>query len=713
MMKTSASHPLRIDAVSPGEQRGEIGLTFCPGKYMLHGFTGSWDRDLDADLDVIETWGAKAIVTLMEGDELERVRVPLKALEAGCAKRGIELHHLPIVDGQAPDERLLELWGYAGPRLHRHIDDGERIVIHCRGGLGRTGTVAAMLLIERGIDVAAAVDLVRSARPGAIETRAQERYVEAWAPKRDTPVAHDRHMACLLGGAIGDAFGYAVEFKSLAEIHRSHGPDGLAEPVWNRGKLVVSDDTQMTLFTLDGLLRAKLGATPREEVLGAVNDAYRDWYWTQRPDRTGRMRGSLARHDVLRVSRAPGNTCLSALSAGGGGAPEAPLNDSRGCGGVMRVAPVGFWHWLDDEALFEIGVRTAALTHGHPSGYLPAGYLAVIVAAGLRGTAIGDAMAAAGALLIARRGQEETLELVTRAGSLAADRAVPHIEAVAALGEGWVGDEALAIGLYAALAARNFREAIRIAANHDGDSDSTASIAGQIWGAFHGLAGMPTAWVYGLDVLGPLLHLAGQLETRRSRVEASIEHAGHGRHDTPSNGATMLSTETPELTGLTTTDLLRLYRVLLDELRHRGITRSYNNPVADLAERIVALALGATLAGRSNAGHDLVGADGTRFEVKARRLTAANPSRQMGVIRNIDRRLFDKLVCVLFDEDFNVIRGCVVPHEAIKDLARFGNSINGYLLHAEDDLLARGDVVDVTAELHEALSQLDERNATR
>ena len=177
----------------------------------------------------------------------------------------------------------------------------------------------------------------------------------------------------------------------------------------------------------------------------------------------------------------------------------------------MRVAPVGLIRELTSTEGFELAARCAAQTHGHPSGYLSAGTLAAIVRGLVNGLAL-DA-AAADALTIARqwRGGDETITAVELALRLAQTHKGDHHDAIVQLGEGWVGEEALAIGLYAALAASDFRDAVRIASNHGGDSDSTASIAGQIHGAWKGLEGLPNAWIRRLDALDPLLDVAGRL----------------------------------------------------------------------------------------------------------------------------------------------------------------------------------------------------------
>jgi len=174
-IRTSLTHPLRIGEVAAGGAGGLIGITFCPGKCGSSTKGYRWDRDLDTDLDVIAAWGAKALVTLIEEHEFSMLGVP--DLGDRVRAKGIAWHHLPIVDVDIPDSRFEIGWKTAGPTLRKRLEDGGRVLVHCRGGLGRAGTVAARLLIELGAEGEDAVRRVRAARPGAIETRAQLDYV--------------------------------------------------------------------------------------------------------------------------------------------------------------------------------------------------------------------------------------------------------------------------------------------------------------------------------------------------------------------------------------------------------------------------------------------------------------------------------------------------------------------------------------------------------
>lgn len=182
-MRTSVSHPLQIATIVPGMSgHGRVGVTFCPGKHDPHAMSGGWDRDLDADLDAVRDWGAAAVVTLVEPKELTRLRV--ERLGEEVARRNMQWFHLPIVDVSIPDRRFEQEWEVAGEKLRSILRNGSDVVVHCRGGLGRAGTIASQLLIELGTPPKIVIERVRAVRPGAIETRAQEEYVLAIASKQ-------------------------------------------------------------------------------------------------------------------------------------------------------------------------------------------------------------------------------------------------------------------------------------------------------------------------------------------------------------------------------------------------------------------------------------------------------------------------------------------------------------------------------------------------
>lgn len=311
---------------------------------------------------------------------------------------------------------------------------------------------------------------------------------------------------CLLGGAIGDALGYTVEFMSIREIKHRFGTNGITDLVCNEisGKSIISDDTQMTIFTADGILwadaRVKNGGNgnyPRCLFL-----LYQRWLYTQigrfadkeynwlLGHNDGDYKSELMNIKGLLVMRAPGNTCLSSLSNSANnqfGTMENHKNDSKGCGGVMRVAPVGLYFHKSPEVAFRTAAECAAITHGHPSGYLSAGAFACIIAEIINGKDVRQATISTVRILKTYDGREECLDAMQRAMNLSLQNVEPS-EAVSQLGEGWVGEEALAIALYCALKYQNdFKKAVTQAVNHSGDSDSTGAICGNILGAYLGI----------------------------------------------------------------------------------------------------------------------------------------------------------------------------------------------------------------------------------
>jgi ADP-ribosyl-[dinitrogen reductase] hydrolase len=180
--KTSTSHPLRIDSVALGRAYGRIGMTFCPGKKQPDAQSGAWDRSLDDDMKAVSDFGAAALVTLMPDSELQSLLVSPDQVRRKASELGVEWFQLPIPDAGTPDQHFEHSWADAGPRLRALLKDGHNIVIHCKGGLGRTGTIAARLLIEFGMAPQMAIQSVRKARPDTIEPGVQEQYVLALTP---------------------------------------------------------------------------------------------------------------------------------------------------------------------------------------------------------------------------------------------------------------------------------------------------------------------------------------------------------------------------------------------------------------------------------------------------------------------------------------------------------------------------------------------------
>jgi protein-tyrosine phosphatase len=177
IVRTSVTHPMRIGTIAL-RGGGTIGVTFCPGKQQRQAMTGRWARDLEQDLDAIVAWGATHLVTLVESRELEELGV--SGLGNRARAKGLRWHHAPIPDGLAPGDAFEDVWNDVLPPLLTALQSGEGVIVHCKGGLGRAGTTAALLLhvADPQLTLDEVVTRVREARPQAIETVTQERYLQ-------------------------------------------------------------------------------------------------------------------------------------------------------------------------------------------------------------------------------------------------------------------------------------------------------------------------------------------------------------------------------------------------------------------------------------------------------------------------------------------------------------------------------------------------------
>lgn len=334
------------------------------------------------------------------------------------------------------------------------------------------------------------------------------------------PPGYDaRVRGCLLGGALGDALGAPVEFLSRAQILERTADRGAraflpAQFGTVTGVGLITDDTQMTLFITEGIIRARVREDRGLGFTVAVTDhALRRWLDTQdHPAPTGRRDGWLQAQQWLYSRRAPGNTCLGALHGAEQERFGGPArNDSKGCGAVMRSAPFGLLAPSFNAAtIFDFAVESAGYTHGHPSGQVASGALAHLVAGLVQGASLSDAVGQTRQHLAGIRGHEETSDALTRAVDLAA-QAPGSPDAVTALGGGWVAEEALAIAVYCALShpqPDQVLDALSLAVTHSGDSDSTGAICGNILGTAHSAAALPPDLIFQVEGRGTILELA-------------------------------------------------------------------------------------------------------------------------------------------------------------------------------------------------------------
>ena len=352
------------------------------------------------------------------------------------------------------------------------------------------------------------------------------------------------YVGCILGGAIGDALGAPVEFMSIDQIRATYGEQGVAD--YNEAyslKGAFTDDTQMTLFTAEGILRGIVRRIERGiggAVVAIVDYAYERWFRTQTEEfgisnSSGDIDdGWLIGHEFLWSRRAPGNTCLSALASRQQGNREygTPVtNDSKGCGTVMRVAPVGLT--ADPDNAYQFAKAISFLTHGHPTAATSAGALAYIISALVKGSSL--TAASEKALKVAEKDEqensypEETSAAVKRALDLATKQHAPSFVRVESLGLGWIAEEALAISLYCALVTENFCDGVLLAINHSGDSDSTGAITGNLLGLIFGEEDIPDKWKQGLEGYEVVHQVASDLfnlprEYSSSAFGAKIDH---------------------------------------------------------------------------------------------------------------------------------------------------------------------------------------------
>jgi len=304
---------------------------------------------------------------------------------------------------------------------------------------------------------------------------------------------------------VGDSLGAPVEFLRIPEIRAKYGPEGIQELVpyfWGLGAW--TDDTQMSLFTAEGLIQAHVRGGA--DVPGVMALAFQRWFCTQgEPCHPSAIedgsRGWLVDIEGLHRRRAPGNTCLSSLQAWRPN--KKAVNDSKGCGTVMRSAAFGFLSnsWEDAWSCAEI-------THGHLEGAASAAILAETVRLLVEGLPMEEALQAA--CRLDKQGTQSA-SLVRRAIELAKSSTASE-EAIRELGGGWVADEALGIAAYCAVkAGSDFAKAVRLAVNHDGDSDSTGAITGNLVGTAYGVDAVPERWLDVIELREVLEQVAADL----------------------------------------------------------------------------------------------------------------------------------------------------------------------------------------------------------
>jgi ADP-ribosylglycohydrolase len=356
-------------------------------------------------------------------------------------------------------------------------------------------------------------------------------------PKPQIP-SLDRYLGCVLGGALGDALGYAVEFDHLGSIIAQFGEGGIRSPQLDliSGKALISDDTQMSIFTIDGILTNvcnDMGWEINQGLTRVMMKSYLKWLYTQTNDERVEPQYenwepiNKLNYDLYSVSelfnrRAPGNTCLSALYERASDEHANLSNTSKGCGGVMRVAPIGLYLYNNHDSAYRYGKETAAITHRHTTSDQSSGALASIIALIVSGKSVRQAVRQTLSILGKELGSnKETVEALRCAVAFADNKNMAVRDAISKLGEGWVAEEALAIAVYCALKAKNYSEGVIYAVNHSGDSDSTGAICGNILGTLYGYGTLPRDWLAKLELrdfleyLTRILHKAATIKAIR------------------------------------------------------------------------------------------------------------------------------------------------------------------------------------------------------
>ena len=434
----------------------------------------------------------------------------------------------PIVDCGAP--KSME----SVQRLLLRIEELKKmdgyVYVHCWGGVGRTGTIIACYLSQnwKEVDMNHTLEVLRrnfsempkSAYRKTPETKDQIDFINQFInanksyKKEKTKRVADSIRGSLMAGAAGDALGYEVEFMSRHAILSRFGEQGITKfALDNKGKALISDDTQMTLFTANGMLMGLtrgymrgIGGRPEKYVDGA----YLDWFYTQ----TGRKKEILINdfhytwlRDLPEMAqrRAPGNTCLQACESMFRG--EHVHNNSKGCGGIMRVAPMALldasYASRDENTyslveLAEAGGEIAECTHKHPLAFLPASLLTILLYKVVPMAVeqvqedidriVNETLDILDLIYIDKyESEKQYLKELSEKAIRLAHSDISDADAIRELGEGWVAEETWAIALYCAIRHINsVEDAIISSVNHNGDSDSTGSVCGNIMGAIYG-----------------------------------------------------------------------------------------------------------------------------------------------------------------------------------------------------------------------------------
>lgn len=533
-----------------------------------------------AKVKSLVNFGITHFVDLTEENELAPYN---QFLPEGCVH-----HRYPIRDVSIPDdcEGVYALMQYFDAVL---ANSSNMIYIHCWGGVGRTGVIVGCYYVYRGATYEQALKLLRqsfkqcpkSERRKTPETQEQEEFIRRFTIFMETNSKSDltgeeksfkskckstvlsifekvkmlistfrgdstlktelimtrentinKCRGSLVGGAIGDAFGYPVEFvNSFEMIQAKYGEKGITEYdksyPWldehiHHYKALLSDDTQMTLYTAEGLIESRNRET---SMLPTICNAYIAWYGPQ-VGRKVRITydSKLAKIDELNQRRAPGSTCLTALNDIYKG--HEPHNTSKGCGGIMRTAPIGIFGATHDWTLKKTGIiagEAAELTHQHKMSTFASAVQAMIIQSCILAEdaitsetfkqIVEDALAKLPEMYPGYNSLlEDFVRLMHKAIKLE-DNLLRDWEIIEnGLGGGWVAEETLAISIFSVLRHINdFKACMICAVNHGGDSDSTGAVAGNIIGSILGYDAIPDEFTNSLQLHDLIVKMSDDL----------------------------------------------------------------------------------------------------------------------------------------------------------------------------------------------------------
>lgn len=488
--RTSLTHPLKIATLPACDGLGAIGVTFCPGKVQTDGATGSWNRDLATDIRAISDWGATTLVTLIEGHEIEALKVP--GIEAECQRHGIDWLHLPIPDVSTPTDECEAEWVTVGEGLRSRLRIGFNVLVHCKGGLGRAGTIAARLLVELGADPEDAIQRVREARPGAIETVEQEKHVyrqrpvEERQPSATIDAIRDRALGALVGLAVGDAIGTTVEFERRGSFDPvtdmvGGGPFNLRPGEW-------TDDTSMALCLADSLIER--GCLDERDLL----TRFCRWFREGENSVTGHC------FDIGNVTA----TALTHFEQTGDVHAGPTDRMTAGNGSLMRLSPVAVRYWNGPDRLRDAARRQSYTTHGAQEAVDACEAFSAILATAIQGKPLTN-------VLSASYGHSLCDGVQTIIGGSWKAKHRNDIRS-----SGYVL-HSLEAALWCVGSSGSFSEAVLKAVNLGDDADTTGAITGQLAGAVYGLSGIPARWRKRLAWYDRIEGLADRLFTESVR----------------------------------------------------------------------------------------------------------------------------------------------------------------------------------------------------